>query len=165
MERVLKKAKKKISNITQDFNIFSNVVEDKAKLFFNKLKGKSPIPLSCLLQQYNISPGIFPRNIRYYEFDETKSKLVVYLTSPCEVKFSDSSMVRYATRVKATLLRGKLSNVEGMKTKILFWLKVTCVNFDYYKSNKVLFTVLRIKISRPKDVYDLPWYGMRVDKF
>lgn len=70
---------------------------------------------------YNLPPGLFPRNIKCYEFDESKGKLIVYMNSACEVSFKDSSVVRYGARVKASLTRGKLDAIEGMKTKGLFW--------------------------------------------
>ncbi|KAH9774091.1 hypothetical protein KPL71_013522 [Citrus sinensis] len=134
----------------------SSTVEEKAKWIFNKLKGASakfylnlyayvctfPITgkptksLPELLREYNLPAGLFPQNIICYEFDETKAKLTVYLPSVCEVIFKDSSVIRYATRVKAILMRGKLSGIEGMKTKVLVWVKVTCVSIESYKSDK-----------------------------
>ncbi|XP_051115631.1 uncharacterized protein At5g01610-like [Andrographis paniculata] len=161
---VSKKAKEEISNISQDLTTFSNTVEEKARWVFNKLKGKPQKSLPDLLREHNLPPGLFPQNITCYEFDEGKSKLVVYMSSPCEVCFKDSSVVRYSTRVKAILSRGKLSNVEGMKTKVLVWVKVTAVAVENYKSDKVWFTA-GVKRSRAKDAYDVPRDGIRVDEF
>ncbi|XP_047327462.1 uncharacterized protein At5g01610 [Impatiens glandulifera] len=161
---VSKKAKEEISNITQDLTTFSNVVEEKAKWVFNKLKGKPSKALPDLLREFNLPSGIFPQNITCYEFDDTNNKLIVYLPSSCEVSFKDSSIIRYATRVKATLSRGKLTGIEGMKTKILVWVKVTCVNVEGYKSDKVWFTA-GVKKSRPKDAYDTPRDSIRVEEF
>lgn len=117
-----------------------------------------------LLREYNLPPGLFPSNITCYEFDETKAKLVVYLPSPCEVSFKDSSVIRYATRVKAILLRGKLTGIEGMKTKVLVWVKVSCVAVESSKSDKVWFTA-GVKKSRPKDAYIMPRDSVRVEEF
>ncbi|MBH0219729.1 DUF538 domain-containing protein, partial [Listeria monocytogenes] len=86
-----KKAKQEISNISQELSTLSNTVEEKAKWIFNKLKGKPTKSLPDLLRDYNLPPGLFPQNIICYEYDETKAKLVVYLSSPCEVSFKDSS--------------------------------------------------------------------------
>ncbi|KAF8378743.1 hypothetical protein HHK36_030092 [Tetracentron sinense] len=131
-------------------------------LFFSK--GKPQKALSDLLREYNLPPGLFPRNITCYEFDESKAKLIVYLPSACEVSFKDSSVVRYATRVKAILLRGKLSGIEGMKTKVLVWVKVTNVAVESYKSDKVWFTA-GVKKSRPKDAYEMPRDAIKVEEF
>ena len=70
--------------------------------------------------------------------------------SPCEVSFKDASVVRYATRVKATLSRGKLSGIEGLKTKVLAWVEVSGVSVESYKSDKVWF-MAGVKKSRPKE--------------
>uniref|UniRef100_A0A5B6ZJE8 DUF538 family protein n=1 Tax=Davidia involucrata TaxID=16924 RepID=A0A5B6ZJE8_DAVIN len=161
---VSKKAKEEISNITQDLSTFSNTVEEKAKWIFNKLKGKPLKALPDLLRDYNLPPGLFPQNITCYEFDESKGKLIVYLSSPCEVCFKDSSVVRYATRVKGTLSRGKLTGIEGMKTKVLVWVKVTSVAVESYKSDKVWFTA-GVKKSRPKDAYEMPRDAIKVEEF
>ncbi|XP_059642268.1 uncharacterized protein At5g01610-like [Cornus florida] len=161
---VSKKAKEEISNITQDLSTFSNTVEEKAKWIFKKLKGKPLKPLPDLLREYNLPPGFFPQNIVCYEFDESKTKLIVYLASACEVCFKDSSVVRYATRVKGTLSRGKLTGIEGMKTKVLVWVKVTSVTVESYKSDKVWFTA-GVKKSRSKDAYEMPRDAIKVEEF
>ena len=161
---ISKKAKEELSNISQDINTFSNTVEEKAKWIFNKLKGKPMKSLPDLLREYNLPPGLFPQNIICYEFDESKAKLTVYLPSPCEVSFKDSSALRYATRVKGILMRGKLTSIEGMKTKVLVWVKVTGVSVEGYKSDKVWFTA-GVKKSRPKDAYLLPQDAVRVQEF
>ncbi|ESR53914.1 hypothetical protein KPL70_006593 [Citrus sinensis] len=161
---VSKKAKEELSHITQDLSSLSNTVEEKAKLILSKLKGKPLKALPDLLREYNIPPGLFPRNITCYEFDESRSKLIVYLPSPCEVSFKDSSVVRYATRVKGTLSRGKLSVIEGMKTKVLVWVKVTGVAVESYKSDKLWFTA-GVKVSRPKDAYEMPRDAIRVEQY
>lgn len=161
---ISKKAKEEFSNISEDFTSFSNTVEEKAKWIFNKLKGKPLKSLPDLLREYNLPPGLFPQNITCYEFDEPKSKLTVYLPSASEVSFKDSSVIRYATRVKGILLRGKLTNIEGMKTKVLVWVKVTNVAVEGSKSDKVWF-MAGVKKSRPKDAYDTPRVGIRVQEF
>lgn len=128
------------------------------------MKGKTQKPLSELLRDYNLPAGLFPQNIICYEFDESRSKLIVYMSSPCEVCFKDSSIVRYANRVKGTLLKGKLIGIEGMKTKVLVWVKVTSINVESYKSDKVLFTA-GVKKYRPKDAYELPRNAVNVEEF
>ncbi|KAL6537822.1 hypothetical protein OROMI_025465 [Orobanche minor] len=158
-----KKAKKEFNNITQDVNTVSNVVEEKAKWIFNKLKGTPMRSLPDLLRGHNLPPGLFPQNISAYEFDESKSKLVVHLPFPCEVSFKDSSIVRYTRRVKCILLRGKLMRVEGVKMKVLVWVKVTNVAVEGSKSEKVCFTA-GFQKSRPKDAYVVPLEGVRVEE-
>ncbi|KAL5987255.1 hypothetical protein ACLOJK_038417 [Asimina triloba] len=143
---------------------FSNAVEEKAKWVFNKLKGKPQKSLPDLLREYNLPPGLFPKNIICYEFDALKAKLTVHLPSICEVSFKDSSVIRYATRVKGTLMRSKFTGIEGMKTKVLVWVKVTSVTVESYKSDKVCFTA-GVKKSRSKDAYEMPRDAIKVEEF
>ncbi|XP_064968053.1 uncharacterized protein At5g01610 isoform X1 [Musa acuminata AAA Group] len=160
-----KKAKEEISSIGEDLSRFSSTVEEKAKWIFEKLKGKPSKSLPDLLREYGLPQGLFPRNIICYEFDESKSKLIVHLPSTCEISFKDSSVLRYATRVKATLSRGKLSGIEGMKTKVLVWVKVTQVSLESYKSDKVCF-MAGVKKLRPKDAYEImPRDSITVEEF
>ncbi|KAL9270316.1 hypothetical protein AKJ16_DCAP11274 [Drosera capensis] len=161
---ITQKAKEELKDISDDLTTFSNTVEEKAKWIFNKLKGKPQKSLPDLLREYNIPPGLFPKNITCYEFDESKAKLVVYLPQACVVTFKDDSVMRYATRVKGTLIRGKLTSIEGMKTKVLVWVKVTSVAVEGYKSDKVWFTA-GVKKSRPRDAYDFPKDAVRVEEF
>ncbi|KAG5521392.1 hypothetical protein RHGRI_033831 [Rhododendron griersonianum] len=149
-----KKAKEEFSNISEDLNVVP----------FESSAGKQLKTLPDLLREYNLPPGLFPQNITCYEFDESKSKLTVYLPCACEVTFKDSSAIRYATRVKGILLKGKLTGIEGMKTKVLVWVKVTNVAVEGYKSDKVLF-MAGVKKSRPMNAYDTPQHAVRVQEF
>ncbi|KAI3947481.1 hypothetical protein MKW92_017401 [Papaver armeniacum] len=125
---------------------------------------KPPKALPDLLKEHNLPPGLFPKNITCYEFDEIKGKLVVHLSSPCEVLFKDSSLMRYATRVKATLSRGKLTGIEGMKTKVLVWVKVTSVTVESYKSDKVMI-MAGVKKQKARDTYEMPRDSVKVEEF
>ncbi|PIN07758.1 hypothetical protein CDL12_19676 [Handroanthus impetiginosus] len=159
-----KKAKEEFNNITQDLTTVSNVVEEKAKWIFNKLKGKPLRTLPDLLREHNLPPGLFPQNIIAYEFDEPKSRLIVHLPFPCEVSFKDSSILRYDTRVKCILLKGKLIGMEGVKTKVLVWVKVTSVAVEGNKSEKVSITA-GVKKTKPVDAYVVPREGVRIEEF
>lgn len=126
--------------------------------------GKPQKSLPDLLREFNLPPGLFPQNIICYEFDASKAKLVVYLPSACEICFKDSSIVRYGTRIKATLSRGKLTGIEGMKTKVLVWVKVTSIHVEGHKSDKIWFTA-GVKKSRAKDAYEMPRDAIKVEEF
>ncbi|KAJ9140503.1 hypothetical protein P3X46_031144 [Hevea brasiliensis] len=160
----ISKKAKELSTISHDLSTFSGAVEERAKRVFNKLKGKPQKSLADVLREYNLPPGLFPQNVKCYELDESKGKLIVYLPSVCEVCFKDSSILRYATRVKATLSRGKLTGIEGMKTKVIMWVKVSSVTVESYKSDKVWFTA-GVKKTRPKDAYEMPREAIQVEEF
>lgn len=80
------------------------------------------------------------------------------------MSFKDSSVIRYATRVKAILLRGKMMGIEGMKTKVLVWVKIASVGVEGSKSDKVWITA-GVKKSKPRDAYDTPHIARRVEEF
>ncbi|XP_030472987.1 uncharacterized protein At5g01610-like [Syzygium oleosum] len=162
---IAKKAKQEFSNIAGDLSSISGTVEEKAKWVINKLKGKPPKALPDLLREHNLPPGLFPQNITCYELDASRSKLVVYMPSACEASFKDGSIVRYASRVKGTLSRGKLAGIEGMKTKVLVWVKIAGVAVESHKSDKIWFTAGGVKKSRPRDAYEMARDAVRVDEF
>lgn len=116
------------------------------------------------MREYNLPAGLFPENITCFEFDETKAKLIVYLANPCEVSYKDSTVMRYATRVKAILLRGKIMGIEGIKTKVLVWVKVASMGVEGSKSDKLWITA-GVKKSRPRDAYDTPHIARRIQDF
>ena len=126
--------------------------------------GKPLKRLPDLIKEYNLPPDLFAQNISSYEFDESKSKLTIYLPTACEVSFKDSSVIRYAPRVKGILTRGKLMGIEGMKTKVVVWVKVTNIAVEGYKSDKLWFTA-GVKKSRPKVAYDVPHDAIRIKEF
>lgn len=76
-------------------------------MHFPSSKGKPAKSLPDLLREHNLPAGLFPRNITCYEYEESRSELIVYLASACEVSFKDSSIIRYTTRVKGNIDKGK----------------------------------------------------------
>jgi len=125
------------------------------------LIGKMQKPLPELLKEFGLPVGIFPQDATNYEFNEETGKLTVFIPETCEVGYRDSSVLRFSTTVTGYLEKGKLAEVEGMKTKVMIWVKVTCISAD---SSKVYFTA-GIKKSRSRDAYEVIRPGVGVDKF
>ncbi|XP_024532115.1 uncharacterized protein At5g01610 [Selaginella moellendorffii] len=122
-------------------------------------------PLPDLLHSYNLPRGIFPKNATHYEFDEATGKLTVMLPWICECCFRDSSILRYAATVTATLQHGKLVDVEGIKTKVLIWVKVAAISVPTdHPGDKVYFSV-GMKKSRPREVYEVLKDALEVEEF
>eukprot|EP00252_Welwitschia_mirabilis_P010061 TRINITY_DN2313_c0_g1_i1.p1 TRINITY_DN2313_c0_g1~~TRINITY_DN2313_c0_g1_i1.p1 ORF type:complete len:172 (+),score=37.43 TRINITY_DN2313_c0_g1_i1:238-753(+) len=157
-----RRANKEISSIGDDVNSLSNSIGEGSKWLVNKLKGKMQKSLPELLQEYELPKGLFPQNTTHYEFNEETGKLVVYIPSICEVGFRDSSVLRYATTVTGYLEKGKLAGIEGMKTKVLMWTKVTAVSVD--NSGKFYVTA-GLKKSRSREAYDVVRNGIAVENF
>ncbi|KAL3617466.1 hypothetical protein CASFOL_037787 [Castilleja foliolosa] len=150
-----------ISSIFLFGQSLSTSIEGGAKWFVNKLKGKMQKPLPELLKEYDLPVGIFPRDATNYEFNEETRKLIVYIPSVCEVGYKDSSVLRFATTVTGYLEKGKLVEVEGIKTKVIVWVKVTCISSE---KSKLSFTA-GMKKSRSRDAYEVLRDGICVDKF
>ncbi|KAF8402573.1 hypothetical protein HHK36_010659 [Tetracentron sinense] len=156
-----KKANKEINSVGDDINSLSSTIEGGTKWLVNKLKGKMQKPLPELLKEYDIAIGIFPRDATNYEFNEETGKLTVFIPSVCEVGYKDSSVLRFATIVTGYLEKGKLVDVEGMKTKVMIWVKVTAVSTE---GSKIHFTA-GMKKTRSRGAYEVLRDGVSVDKF
>ncbi|KAK8920990.1 hypothetical protein KSP39_PZI020826 [Platanthera zijinensis] len=155
------RANKEISSVGDDINSLSNSIEDGAKWLVNKLKGKMQKPLPDLLKEHDLPVGIFPRDATNYEFNEETGKLAVFIPSICEVGYKDSSVVRFSTTVTAYLEKGKLSDIDGIKTKVLIWAKVTSISTE---GSKVYFNT-GVKKTRTRASYEVLRAGVCVDKF
>ncbi|CAN7062404.1 unnamed protein product [Brassica rapa subsp. trilocularis] len=118
-------------------------------------------PLPELLKEFGLLVGIFPQDATNNEFNEETSKLTVFIPEACEVGYRDSSVMRFSTTVSGYLEKGKLAEVEGLKTKVMIWVKVSCISAD---ASKVYFTA-GMKKSRSRDAYEVIRPGVAVDKF
>ncbi|KAM0948093.1 hypothetical protein DsansV1_C07g0074681 [Dioscorea sansibarensis] len=156
-----KKANKEISSVGDDINSISSSIEGGTKWLVNKIKGKMQKPLPELLREYDLPIGLFPRDATNYEFNEETGKLTVFIPSICEVGYRDSSVLRFFTSVTGYLEKGKLADIEGLKTKVLIWTKVSCVTTE---GPKVHFTT-GVKKTRSRDAYEVQRDGINVDKF
>ncbi|KAK1566055.1 hypothetical protein QYE76_008118 [Lolium multiflorum] len=156
-----KRASKEIDSIGDDLNSVSSSIGGGAKWMVNKIKGKLQKALPDLLKEYDMPAGLFPRDTTNYEFNEETKKLIVYIPSACDVGYKDSSVVRFFTCVTGYLEKGKLSDIEGMKTKVLVWTKVTSIKTE---GSKVHFTA-GMKKTRSRDAYEVVRDGIIIDKF
>ncbi|XP_073100768.1 uncharacterized protein At5g01610 [Elaeis guineensis] len=156
-----KKATKELSSVGDEINSISNSIEGGAKWLVNKMKGRMQKRLPDLLQEYDMPIGLFPKDATNYEFNEETRKLTVFIPSACEVSYKDSSVLRFFTTVTGYLEKGKLTNVEGMKTKVLIWVKVTCITTEGSK----LHVTAGMKKTRSRDAYEVLRDGISIDKF
>ncbi|KAI3441415.1 uncharacterized protein J3R85_002321 [Psidium guajava] len=156
-----KKANKELSSVGDDINSMSSSIEGGAKWLVNKIKGKIQKPLPELLKEYDLPVGIFPGDATNYEFNEETGKLTVFIPSICEVGYKDSSVLRFSTTVTGYLEKGKLADIEGMKTKVMIWVKVSAISAD---ASKLHFTA-GMKKTRSREAYEVRRDGVIVDKF
>ncbi|XP_010264539.1 PREDICTED: uncharacterized protein At5g01610-like [Nelumbo nucifera] len=156
-----RRASKEFDSVGDDLNSLSSSIEGGAKWLVNKIKGKMQKPLPELLREYDMAVGIFPRDATNYEFNEETGKLTVFIPSVCEVGYRDSSVLRFATTVTGYLEKGKLTDVEGIKTKVMIWVKVTSISTQ---GSKIHF-MAGMKKSRKREAYEVLRDGIIVDKF
>ncbi|XP_074302066.1 uncharacterized protein At5g01610-like [Silene latifolia] len=155
------KANKEFNSVGNDINSLGSSIGEGTKWIVNKLKGKMQVPLPDLLKEYDIAVGIFPRDATHYEFDEQTKKLTVYVPQICEVGYKDSSVLRFFTTVTGYLDKGKLADIEGLKTKVMIWVKVTSITSDGSK----LHFAAGVKKTRSREAYEVLRDGVGVDKF
>ncbi|CAL0324684.1 unnamed protein product [Lupinus luteus] len=155
------KASKELGSVGDDINSLSSSIEGGTKWLVNKVKGKMQKALPELLKEYDLPIGIFPRDATNYEFNEETGKLVVYIPQVCEVGYKDSSVLRFFTTVSGYMEKGKLADIEGMKTKVLIWVKVATIASDGSK----LYVTAGMKKTRSREAYEVTRDGISVDKF
>ncbi|RYR14522.1 hypothetical protein Ahy_B04g071111 isoform A [Arachis hypogaea] len=165
-----RKATKQLDSVGDDINggepfwdqgSLSDSIGGGTRWLVNKIKGKMQKPLTELLKEYDLPVGIFPRDTTNYEFNEETRKLVVYIPQVCEVGYKDSSVLRFTTTVTCYLEKGKLADIEGMKTKVLIWTKVTAISSE---GSKLHFTA-GMKKTRSREAYEVSRDGVTVEKF
>lgn len=127
---------------------------------FTIAAGKMQKSLPQLLQEYDLPIGIFPKDATNYELNEEIGKLTVYIPTTCEIGYKDT-VLRYATVVTGYLEKGRLTNIEGIKTKFMIWVKVTSISTE---GPKIHFTA-GMKKSKNKEIFQVLRNGITIDKF
>ncbi|KAK1398159.1 DUF538 domain-containing protein [Heracleum sosnowskyi] len=155
------KATKELDTVGNNINSVSNTVEDGAKWLVSKVTGKVEKPLSELLKEYDLPIGLFPLDMTKYEFDEATKRLEVHVPAVCEISYKDSSVLRFSTNVSGYLEKGKFTDIEGLKTKVVVWVKVTLITTEGSK----LHVTAGLKKTRSRDAYEVQKEGVTVSKF
>jgi len=119
-------------------------------------------PLPDLLKEYDLPLGLFPQDTSNYDFKEDTKKLMVYIPTICEVRYKDSSFMRFNTTVTGFLEKGRMYDIEGVKTKIVIWPRVSCVITE---GPKVHFTTTIKRTTRDRVAYEVLRESISVDKF
>ncbi|KAK9267715.1 hypothetical protein L1049_010148 [Liquidambar formosana] len=92
-----------------------------------------------LLQSQGLPAGLFPKNVRSYDLDQT-GRLEVHLDGPCMAKFENR--VYFESVVRANLSYGGLIGLEGLSQEELFlWLPVKDIIVNDPSSGLILFDI------------------------
>ncbi|KAJ9543140.1 hypothetical protein OSB04_022847 [Centaurea solstitialis] len=154
-------ATKEVDNVKKDLNEVPDKISKGATKMVNNVTGKKQKPLSELMKEFELPAGIFPNEAKHYEYDKETKKLSITLPFICEVSYRDSSVLRYNTSVTCLIEKGKLSEIEGLKTKVMLWAKVTCIVCEQMN----LHFTAGLGKTRSKKVYEMVRDAIPVDKF
>lgn len=120
-------------------------------------------PPSEILKEHDLPTRIFPNNVTDYNFNEKTGLLTVELPSHCEVQYGDLSLLRSNTAVLGYLEKGKMTNIEGLKMKmVMVWVKVNLISA--LGPDEVQFTA-GMKKSWSWEAYGVLRDGVTVGKF
>ncbi|GAA0147763.1 hypothetical protein LIER_07384 [Lithospermum erythrorhizon] len=155
------KANKELSSVSKDINSLGTSIDGGTKWIVGKIKGSMQKPLEELLKEHDLPVGIFPSDATGYEFNEQTKLLTVNMSSICEVSYKDSSVLRLDTVVTAYLEKGKLTDIDGMKTKVMIWIKVSSITSE---GSKLHFQA-GMRKTRNRDAYEVLRPGVTVSKF
>ncbi|KAH7569050.1 hypothetical protein ACOSP7_012244 [Xanthoceras sorbifolium] len=93
-----------------------------------------------LLKSQGLPGGLFPRNVKSYEFDQVTGRLEVHLESPCMAMFD--SRVFFDSVVRANLSYGGLVGLEGLTQEELFlWFPVKGIIVNDPSSGLILIDI------------------------
>ncbi|GAB2287304.1 hypothetical protein Dimus_021685 [Dionaea muscipula] len=78
-----------------------------------------------VLQSYSFPVGLLPKGIVGYDLDESTGKFAAYMNETCKFSLEGSYQLEYRSTIRGYISNGKLSNLEGVKVKILFlWVAI-----------------------------------------
>lgn len=124
--------------------------------------GKMKKPLAEFLKENDLPVGLFPKGAINCEYNEETKRLVVHIEEVCEVGYKDSSVLRFDKTVSGVLERGRLGEIEGMKTKMLIWIRVTNIASE---GPSKLHVTSGLRKTRSREAYEIPKDGLAVPKF
>eukprot|EP00850_Spirogloea_muscicola_P011684 SM000073S21460 [mRNA] locus=s73:389915:394115:- [translate_table: standard] len=141
------------NSFNDDVTSLSKSASESTSRLINKLRGKAQLLITELLAKHGLPRGLFPKDVTGYTFDEATSRLEVTLGSCREVHYPDKSVVRFDSTISGILEERSLTVIEGMKTKMLLWMKVTAISADYPPPDQVYFQA-SVKKARKFPAYD-----------
>ncbi|KAJ1699058.1 hypothetical protein LUZ63_007570 [Rhynchospora breviuscula] len=113
-------------------------------------------PLSDLLDEYGLPPGLFPKNITSYEFEKETKKITVRMPrANCDV--GNTSMFRFANTVTGRIEKGMLKDIEGIKTYTgMTFEVVTRMKIKVIKGKKLIYCTGKVDCHRSFDEFMTP---------
>lgn len=82
-----------------------------------------------VLGDYNFPVGILPKGVIDYDLDSATGKFSAYFNGSCSFSLEGSYQLKYKSTIKGVISKGKLSSLEGVSVKLLFfWVDIVEVS-------------------------------------
>lgn len=115
-----------------------------------------------MLQKFDFPVGLLPKGVTSYTVDADTGEFTAYLPETCRFHLENSYEVEYKTTISGVISKGRLSNLKGVKVKVLIlWLNVVEVIRD---GDELQFSVGIASADFPIDnFYESPQCGCGFD--
>ncbi|XP_078166567.1 uncharacterized protein LOC144561479 isoform X2 [Carex rostrata] len=107
--------------------------------------------LPDLLKEHTLPPGLFPKDITDFQFDEKTRKIAVTMPDVNWELICDSCVLRFSKTVTGLLEGGKLSDINGMKTQTgMTYGKISCIEIRQQSEQRkgLLFTTDQLSLTK-----------------
>lgn len=107
--------------------------------------------LPDLLKEHTLPPGLFPKDITDFKFDENTKKITVIMPDDKWELICNSCVLQFSKTVTGFLERGKLSDINEMKTQTgTGWGKISCIKIRQQSEQRkeLLFTTDQGSLTR-----------------
>ncbi|KAJ4719410.1 Protein of unknown function, DUF538 [Melia azedarach] len=74
-----------------------------------------------VLEDYNFPVGILPKGVLDYDLESSTGKFSAFFNGSCSFSLEGSYQLKYKSTIKGNISRGKLSSLEGVSVKLLFF--------------------------------------------
>lgn len=162
-----RRAKQEADDFGRGFNEMTEGASSAMSRMWSSFMGTTQVPLAELLEKFELPKGVFPKNTIKYKYEEVNEEggvLEVTLPFVCEVKLLDGTLVRYDEKVVASLTKGSLTNIAGMKVQWVMWMELFEVRFERPGSDR-LSLVGRVKRTKPAALFAVPREAVEAMRF
>lgn len=106
--------------------------------------------LPDLLEEHTLPRGLFPRDITDFTFDENTKRITVNMPDDRWQLICNSCTLQFSKTVTGLLERGKLSDINEMRTQAATWGKISCIKIRQQAAQRkeLLFTTDQSELTK-----------------
>ncbi|KAK8952983.1 hypothetical protein KSP40_PGU012543 [Platanthera guangdongensis] len=117
--------------------------------------GEITVSIHDLLREHGLPPGLLPKAVDSYTFDQTSGLLEVRLDRPCYAKYDGPAF--FDQVIRGNLSYGALHGVVGLKQEELFlWLPVRGIIVSNPFSGVILFDIGVARKQLSLSLFEVP---------